>query len=904
MKKLFFLIAILLLAGAGYFTYEKWVKHADLTAWSFVPSNALIVYESNDILGKYQEIKALSVWENISQFRPLSELENNITQLDSIGGRGTFNNLFKDSESLISFHTITSTDFDLLYVVEIKNISQHTYLSKALAYFRDLGYQSKSRKYLDFTITDIYHPESKTSFSYIFFKNFFIGSFTSFLVEDAIRTISEPNNYSFSETFPELTTVAKLEMDMGNLYINTSRFSSILQAFKSNSSTINIANSSYLDLKLTEDAINLNGFTYAGAKDNFLSIFKDLGGSSFDIAEIIPSSSAWLYHMTFASGKKFGEQFSQYLSSRQPGITSKRKELQSEYDFDVNHIYALLDEEVGLVTLESKSNYQQDNLLILEVTDMGGALNFFNSMTERYAVANDDTVYHELYGETEIRRLPVEEFPALLFGDMAEGFPQGYYLSHRNYLIFSNSIYQLKSLLDNIDEEDVWNKSLKFSRFSERTNAEANFSMYINMPRAWSQLIQNLKPEWKQYFTDHQFAIRNLEYIAIQFSHIDEKFYSNITAYQPSRSTLHNIVNIEAEQALTLSGKIISKPFLVTNHYTRQREILIQDESNNIYLISPEFEVLWSKDIKSLLNSEVFQVDYYKNGKLQYAFTTPDELHIIDRTGSYLPGFPVELPTEGQIQTFNVIDYDNSKKYRFAISDNKENLFLTNKDGQPLQGWNPQKLKRNMKWPLKHLRVTGNDYMIFQLTNGDIHLNKRVGTNYPGSPIETETELTTDFFIKRGDNDQSTRLSTVTSGGELLELNFKGEITRRDQLYKPEAETIFSLVNDITGNGFLIIRNTGRRYEVLDEKGDLLFEKDYFSKKPMVIQYYKLGGGIEWIVFIDVVDQNLYIYDQGGQLITGGPLRGGVPISVLQYEGYYQIYLALDNELSMIRITK
>ena len=327
-----------------------------------------------------------------------------------------------------------------------------------------------------------------------------------------------------------MTTVAKLEMDMGNLYLNTSRFSNILQAFKSNPSNVNIANSSYLDLKLTEDAINLNGFTYAGANDNFLSIFKDLGGSSFDIAEIVPSSSAWLYHMTFANGNKFGEQFSQYLNNRQPDIISRRKELHSQYDFDINHTYTLLDEEVGLVTLESKNSYQQDNLLIIEVTDMGEALNFFNSMTERYAVANEDTVYHELYGETEIRRLPVEEFPALLFGNMAEGYPKAYYMSHRNYLIFSNSIYQLKSLLDNIEDEDVWNKSLKFSRFSERTNAEANFSMYINTPKAWSQLVQNLKPEWKQYFTDHQFAIRNLEYIAVQFSHIDEKFYSNVTA--------------------------------------------------------------------------------------------------------------------------------------------------------------------------------------------------------------------------------------------------------------------------------------------------------------------------------------------------------------------------------------
>ncbi|CAN0300553.1 unnamed protein product, partial [Chrysoparadoxa australica] len=117
-------------------------------------------------------------------------------------------------------------------------------------------------------------------------------------------------------------------------------------------------------------------------------------------------------------------------------------------------------------------------------------------------------------------------------------------------------------------------------------------------------------------------------------------------------------------------------------------------------------------------------------------------------------------------------------------------------------------------------------------------------------------------------------------------------------------ETGYSIINDVTGDGYLIIRTTGKRYEVLDEVGNVLFEKDYFSKKPMLIQYYRLGGSVEWIAFVDATDQNLYIYNSSGQLITGGPLRSGVPVSVLQFENYYEIYLAEDKQMSVIRIIK
>ncbi len=904
MKKFLVFIAVLLLAGTGYFTYENWVKHADISTWSFLPQNAVLVYESDHMLDHISAVNELPIWKNTSKLPPFSAIADNLFLLDTIAGEGNFTNFFKEVETLISVHVTSSTTFDLLFVTEIKNISQHTYLSKALAYFRDLGYKKKTREYLDFTITEITNPETNISFTYIFFKNFFIGSYTAYLVEDAIRTISDDDYPSFAVKNQGLFQVAKMDQDFGNLYINSSRLREIIGTFSPGTSSFNLANSSYLDLKIGADAINLNGFTFSKEESNFLSVFDQLGGSSFDMAEVIPGSTAWAYHLSFDNSNLFRESINKYLSIASPETLTRRTKILDDYDFDVDHTFNLLDAEIGIATLESSNKYQVEKLMILEVNDMGEALRFFNSMTERYATAVNDTIYREQYGEEEIRRLPVDEFPQLLLGDLAEGFDQSYYMSYRNYLIFSNSIYQLKSLLKSIEDEDVWNKSLRFNKFLDRTNDEANLSLYVNTPRAWSSLTRKLKPEWLDFANTWQQPIRNIEFIAFQFSYIDNKFYTNTTFYQPPRATSKSEYDIEVEKAISLPNKITTKPFLVTNHYTKQKEVILQDEKNHVYLISSDFEVLWSMDVSAPVISDFHQVDYYKNGKLQYVFATDKSIHVVDRTGSYLPGFPVQLQDDVQISSFNIIDYDNSRNYRYALSGPEGNLYLTNKDGKLLDGWNPLPLSSATTSPLRHVRVSGRDFIVAQQKNGSIVFKTRRAEDFPGFPIRTETVTTSDFYVNRGNTFTSTYFTTVTGSGELIQINFSGKITKREQLYRPTTETTFSIINDITGDGYLIIRTTGKRYEVLDEDGNVLFEKDYFSKKPMLIQYYKLGGSVEWIAFVDATDQNLYIYNASGQLITGGPIRSGVPISVLQFENYYEIYLAEDNQMSVIRILK
>lgn len=890
------------MAGAGYFSYDKWIKGTDLSVWSFVPNHSILVYESKTPLGSFQEILETDIWKNLSYIEEFSEVSKKLEVLDTLAGKGNFTAFFENTPVLISMNVTSSQDFDFLYIVEIQNLSQQTYLSKALAYFRDKGYVKKTRRYLNFTITEIINQQEKTAFTYIYHKNFFIGSFSAFLVEDAIRTTAE-REMGFAARNPELGTLTKLEKDQGNLYLNINRLSSFINVFTKGHLDLNLAKSSFLDLKVGEDNINLSGFTFTDEPTHFLTNFLTTSGSAFDMAEIIPNETSWMYHITSTAPVKLGQSFTSYFQMASPKVLSKRSDLRKELDFDVAYTYNLLDQEIGIVTLESAVTGDHNKLLVLEIKDMGEALSFFNSVGERAAQMSGDSIYSEQYGDYEIRKLPAQEFPYALLGDIAIGFPQSYYLQYRNYLVFSNHLQQLKNFTFSIENENTWRKSLRMNRFLDQTNREASFSLFVNTPRAWNQIKSNLKGNWEEQVSESQFTYKNLEFLAFQFSTVDNKFYTNVTVYQPELPKSAIPESINTLQSITLPAEITTKPWLVTNHKTKEKDIFVQDSSNTIYLISSGFEAIWSKPLNEEINSEIQQLDYYKNGKLQYIFTTPSSVHIIDRTGEYIPGFPTGLPNNATIDHFSLIDYDNTKNYRYGIADTKGNVYLTDKNVKLLEGWNPKKFESPLAQAPVHQRINGKDVIIVLQQDGKLFLLSRRGGNYEGFPLDLKAEVADKCFIKNSNNIANSTITIISKAGEIIEISFTGKLIKREQLYKPGTSTVFSLMEDVTGSTYLILRQTENNYEVLDRDGNFLFEKNYFTKKPLYHQYYQLGGGSEFIVFIDPGGTYLYMYDQKGSLVTGRPLAASQPISIMKYENEIRIYRVADSNLELVSVS-
>lgn len=840
------------------------MKYSDLTSWSFVPSDAAVVFDLS-LTEDIDELRSNVVWNNLEQTNSLKQFNKTLTFLDSINGNGGFSAIFKKMPALISLHKVSSSSLDFLMVMDIQNLSQNTFISAAIGRLKKEGYRFRTRAYNGFKISEVGDGES--TFTYIFYKNYFLSSFTPYLVEDAIRTISESDLNSFNENF---TTNSN-----SKVHVNFKQLGNVLGAFNEGAVSIPLVSGSY-QFAMDSTILNISGISQSS--DDWISTHKEAPGK-FEMTEVIPSNTSLLYHITSSNFSSWKEAQAEFLANS-PDILKFRDSLKQSLDFDTEQVFDLTDDEIGLATLESIRADDQKQLFILKVKNIQESLDYFSQLTERIAYARGDTVYTESYSENEIRFLPIRNFPRTVLGELTGNFDRCFYINYANYLIFSNNLQELKNLVESIQNEDTWGKSIPMNEFLSNTNAESNVSLIVNIPRYWPTLLEKLKPEWQTHFTANQNAYKKTELAAFQISYLEEEYFTNVTFSQSNRRP-QTIAKTSADNAVTLTSPVISKPYLVRTHAHNFFDILVQDSTKNIYYFDRSFSALWTKDLDEAIVSDVYGLDYYRNRKIQYLFATETKIHIIDRTGSYIPGYPKELPNSVGIGHVNLIDYDRSRNYRFGITDVDGKVYLTDKDLNLLEGWDPIPYQRPAIQPLRHSRIGGRDVMISVQENGIINITNRRGQKHTGFPFDLKAPIGNNYFLNTSNSLGSSSLTTISSQGELVEINLEGNVINRDQLIKASSETTFQLINDRGKSSYIIIRREGNTYEVLDTTGNLLFSKDYLSEDEILIQFYQFGAGKDLIIFTDTATESLYIFDRSGNLVTGNPIKSSNEVSIV-----------------------
>ena len=63
LKRTLIILALISISGTGYFTYQKWVKNANLSVWSFIPENAIFIYENNHTSVTLDEVSEIDTWK-------------------------------------------------------------------------------------------------------------------------------------------------------------------------------------------------------------------------------------------------------------------------------------------------------------------------------------------------------------------------------------------------------------------------------------------------------------------------------------------------------------------------------------------------------------------------------------------------------------------------------------------------------------------------------------------------------------------------------------------------------------------------------------------------------------------------------------------------------------------------
>ncbi|MGL1888951.1 MAG: hypothetical protein OCD76_20730 [Reichenbachiella sp.] len=902
MKRSLIAIPVLLVLGAfGAYMYYQWQDNK-IDKWAFVPPSSILVFEPTNlatfVTADSTDEKLLSNLKSLNEWAALTNMLDSVD--NQLGSSKRLKRILNSNDMLISMHQGNKAKIANLYIVEVKDLDHHDYFANLLNYLvTKRGFVKSQRVYQGYQVNEYKNDDSE--FAYLFYKHYLIASFTPYLVDDAIRELERLKKDIYSQKNKmSLTTSNPIEGE-GRIYFNSSELNTLVKLFvdpiKLEGQNLEwISDMMYLDVLIKEDEIDLSGFSFVDtAAVNYLSTFTGIRGVGFEMKRIIPDRSSLVLHSSFEDVVKWHKGLRNYWREHKPSQLTKIGEIENRYLFSILDFYDFVGQEIGLFVLESKKSFEQEKIFAIQHTDAIRAANFLDELSS--ASSTDSSFYQETYANRSIGRIEVDELPSRIFGDMYTGFVNSFYFVNNDYIFLGNSQHALEVLIDDLDSENTWHKSMKAHEFLESTNDDANFSVYLKTAGIWNLITGTLNKKWSNFSTDNKMVLKQVEYGAIQFTGVDEKFYTNVILKHPGKLIeSQEPKSFEVRGELEMKYPIISKPFAVKNHKDRSLEMMVQDSSFQLSLIGTDQKVKLRIPLKSALTSTIYQLDYYKNGKLQYLFSTGRKVHLLDRTGTYIPGYPVQFNVDSNIKALSLIDYDNSKNYRIMVGTDNSFYYLIDKSGKQLKGWNPMKLTGSPAMPAKHLRVRTVDFMIFLEENGIVHGLSRTAKSKSGFPLDLKGTISSPLHIEKGASPNTTELTALTNNGELIGFNLNGGVVRKEQFVKESPNENFKLVISRDGADYLVIRQGEESVEVYNEQLEELFVLPVPSPN-LAFQYYTFGDDNELLIMVDRESLRTYFYDIQGRALQSRPLDSDHEVAVLYHEskGEFEIYSCWEN---------
>ena len=152
-------------------------------------------------------------------------------------------------------------------------------------------------------------------------------------------------------------------------------------------------------------------------------------------------------------------------------------------------------------------------------------------------------------------------------------------------------------------------------------------------------------------------------------------------------------------------------PFAVYNYYSKTNNQLYQNASLSICLNDENGKGVWGIPFKEKLCGRVQDIDYYRNGKIQFLFAAGSQLYLLDRLGHWVNGFPVKLPKPVLLGP-DVYDFTGAGGYTVMVLHKDNTLERYNLHGQKPDGWKGIAAPETVKNLPELLEVKGKNYWV------------------------------------------------------------------------------------------------------------------------------------------------------------------------------------------------
>ena len=421
-----------------------------------------------------------------------------------------------------------------------------------------------------------------------------------------------------------------------------------------------------------------------------------------------------------------------------------------------------------------------------------------------------------------------------------------------NSLVITQSVSQIKKIINSKAIKDNLSSNSKYLNFKNEKSKKHSF-FWVN---------------------NNSNNLDSVEYPFIGFSGVINENIA-LLDFDYSRLNQSKETNdVFTEFFLSFENEIISNPIWLKNHNNNQYDFTFQDSENYLYYYSNKGNQYWKKKIPQKIIGDIKQVDIYKNGRLQIVFRTENKLYVLDRNGNEVKELSFEIESGENNIPISIFDYEKNRNYRFLVT-NDNIIEMFDSRGKKVSGFKPNVFESNIIKDPVHIRIDGKDFIVVQLENGELKILDRRGRD----------RIKVDQKIQFSENSIYSYMKTFTTTdnqGNLIQIDMDGKLSKKS--LNISSDNLIDIKND---NLVYISEN------ILSIKGiNITLPFGKYSKPIIFNESLRMLIGIS-----DLSENNIYLYEDNGELVKGFPLKGNSIIDIRDSDkdGKIEVLARLDS---------
>ena len=672
--------------------------------------------------------------------------------------------------------------------------------------------------------------------------SFSIRSNTKFLIENCIRNHQSNSSGINSSKYNKIKVTLDNKSNF-NILINPSKNVIFKKIFDKYFFPPKLGfNWNAYDFEFDDELINANGVVeIEDSLINPIGIYKNIGLNKSSMENIVPIGYTSFLSIPFKNNQILFDNLKKFIDKKNVKINNKNFQL-------INSI-----KELGWI------RFNENKFFILTANNestLDSLLNLRKLKNKKYR----NSLYHKLNKSEQLKTLS---------SFLSSEVNASWLTKILNFYVLAESELSIKEIINNSKDFRTLKFDKNFIDLKNSISKKNSFSWYLNTEKAIEKL-SNLDSKNKS-------LDGNIKHISFHGVSDNNFMYLNFkTKKSNSNSSILNM----SKKNFELDDKIELAPKFVLNHKTNNHDIFIQDESFNIYLYSSDGKLFWKKEIDDKIIGSVFQVDLFKNKKLQLIFRTKNNLYVIDRNGKDVAPYPIKFEGKNPLK-LSVFDYENNRNYRFLIV-NDNQIKMIDKNASLVKGFKFSKTSNKIINQVKHFRINDKDYIIVQERNGKLNIldrrgMERIKLNKKINLSENELFVYQNSFI------------TIDDRGNLVEIDTDGKVT----------------INKSLNSESILVSRSNTIVTMFENKINF----NNFSKKLPLSSYtkpqiFEINSKI-YISTTDMDNNLVYLFDNNGRVLEGFPIFGNTEIDMVYNNKSKSLKIIVgtdNNEISLIEI--